>query len=312
MLIDLLNIYRGAILKKTYMGICGIYKIENLINGKVYIGQSIDIFERIMNHKSETFNPNSRSYNSPIHRAIRKYGVENFSFEIVDFCLDKEELDEEEIYWIQKYDSYRNGYNATKGGEGVLRINREDIFELWDKGMSIAEISNETGHDKSSIISILDGYENYTNEESYKRGRIACGKLLGKKVKQYDLYGNYITTYSSIVDAAKVANTIPSNIYGTLIGKNKSAAGFQWRYEEDDPPGLYNGTRAYSKKAIVKLDENKKFIAEYESITSGARSVGLEYRKDIGYSCKDSSNMKMVAGYYWMYKEDYEADLAAH
>ena len=71
------------------MGICGIYKIENIVNGKVYIGQSTDIFYRIMNHKSETFNPNSTSYNSPIHRAIRKYGIERFTFEIIDFCLNK-------------------------------------------------------------------------------------------------------------------------------------------------------------------------------------------------------------------------------
>ena len=207
---------------------------------------------------------------------------------------------------------YRNGYNATKGGEGVLRINKEDIFTLWDKGMSIADISNKTGHDKHSIISILNGYENYTNEESYKRGRIACGELLGKKIKQYDLDGNYISTYSSIAEAAKEFNTDTSNISAALSGKNKSAIGFQWRYEEDEPPGLYNGTRAYNKKSIVQLDKDKNFVAEYNSISSGARSVGLEHRKDIGYACKDSSNMKMIAGYYWMYKEDYETYLAAH
>ena len=299
------------------MGICGIYKIENLINGKVYIGQSTDIFYRIMNHKSETFNPNSKTYDSPIHRAIRKYGVENFTFEIIDFCLNKKELDEEEIYWIQKYDSYRNGYNATRGGEGAVCINKEDIIALWNKGMSIAKISSETGHDKGSIIRILDGYENYTNEESYKRGRKACGELLGKKIIQYNLDGNYITTYPSITDAARALNTSITNICNVLQCIQKSCCGFQWRYEEDEPPGLYNGTRAYNKKSIIQLDKNKNFVAEYDSITSGARTVGLKYRKDIGYSCKDTSNMKMVAGYYWMYKEDYQmylnkADIAAH
>ena len=294
------------------MDFCGIYKIENSINGKVYIGQSTNIFYRLRNHISETFNPNSRSYDSPIHRAIRKYGIENFTFEIIDFCLNKEELDEEETYWIQKYDSYINGYNATMGGEGVLRINKEDIYLLWDKGMSVAEIANETGRGKDSVIRILDGYKNYTNEESYKRGRKACGELLGRKIKQYDLDGNYIATYSSITDAAKKFNTDTSVICSALSGKNKSAFGFQWRYEEDDHPGLYNGTRAYQKKAIVQLDKDKNFIAEYESISSGARNVGIEYRKDIGYACKDILNMKMIAGYYWMYKKDYEEYLAAH
>ena len=56
----------------------GIYKITNLINEKVYIGQSVDINYRFNNHKSESFNPKSNAYNTAIHRAIRKYGVKIF------------------------------------------------------------------------------------------------------------------------------------------------------------------------------------------------------------------------------------------
>ena len=65
---------------------CGIYKIENLINGKIYIGKSVDIDNRIRNHKSESFNPISNAYDTAIHRAIRKYGIDNFSFEVVEEC----------------------------------------------------------------------------------------------------------------------------------------------------------------------------------------------------------------------------------
>ena len=74
----------------------GIYKIQNLINGKIYIGQSVHIQARFNQHKNEAKNGNTR----PLYNAIRKYGIENFSFEIIEEC-SKEMLNEREIYWIK-------------------------------------------------------------------------------------------------------------------------------------------------------------------------------------------------------------------
>ena len=108
---------------------CGIYKIQNLINGKIYIGQSVDIDYRFRNHKSESFNPKSNAYDTAIHRAIRKYGVENFLFDIVEECC-QDELREREIYWINYYGSFGNGYNLTTGGEGVPTVNIKQVQNL--------------------------------------------------------------------------------------------------------------------------------------------------------------------------------------
>lgn len=66
--------------------ICGIYKIENLINHKVYIGQSINIKIRWKNHLKVSKNPNSNCYEYPLYKAFRKYGINNFSFEILEEC----------------------------------------------------------------------------------------------------------------------------------------------------------------------------------------------------------------------------------
>ena len=88
----------------------GIYKIENLVNGKKYIGQSKNIECRWRREKNDAFNEHSSSYNYPLSRAFRKYGVENFSFEVIEEC-DVKNLNEKEKFWISRYDSFFSGYN---------------------------------------------------------------------------------------------------------------------------------------------------------------------------------------------------------
>lgn len=90
---------------------CGIYKITNKINNKSYIGQSVFIEERWKEHKE-----NAWDKISPLYEDMRKYGIKNFSFNIIEEC-DTDLLNEKEKYWISFYNSYLNGYNKTKGGD---------------------------------------------------------------------------------------------------------------------------------------------------------------------------------------------------
>lgn len=96
----------------------GIYKITNNINGKVYIGFSVNIEARYCSHLQRAFSntPNNKEYEKSLYRAIRKYGPENFSLEVVELTDD---FKEREKYWISHYNSYKEGYNETYGGEGV-------------------------------------------------------------------------------------------------------------------------------------------------------------------------------------------------
>ena len=122
----------------------GIYKYQNKLNGKVYIGQSIDIERRQYNHKSSAYNEKANDYNSQFHQAIRKYGLENFDFEIIAELTPEEYtkqiLNQLEIFFIRYYDSFKNGYNATEGGDdafgnnihpgeknGRAKLNEEDV-----------------------------------------------------------------------------------------------------------------------------------------------------------------------------------------
>lgn len=94
----------------------GIYSYVNKNNGKRYIGQSININRRKYMHEYNATHETSTEYNSQFHKALRKYGIENFDFEILEEC-SKEKLNEREKYWIKYYNTFKNGYNATPGGE---------------------------------------------------------------------------------------------------------------------------------------------------------------------------------------------------
>ena len=75
----------------------GIYKYQNKINGKCYIRQSINLEERKYAHKSSAFKENAKDYNSQFHQAIRKYGLDNFEFYVLERC-EYDKLNEREIY----------------------------------------------------------------------------------------------------------------------------------------------------------------------------------------------------------------------
>ena len=113
---------------------CSIYKITNLINNKVYIGQTQQNYlDRFIQHKSH-----ARRYHSDhkLARAFRKYGDENFKIEEIEKC-EYAKLDEREIYWIDYYNSTNDkyGYNILLGGQQQKRIaipdNVDEIIKYY-------------------------------------------------------------------------------------------------------------------------------------------------------------------------------------
>lgn len=134
---------------------CGIYKITNTINNKCYIGQSVQIEIRWRWHKGNYKNKNEPSYNKHFYRSIRKYGLENFNFEIIEEC-DQSELNKREMYWIAYYDSYHNGYNETFGGDGKLQVDRNEFKDYFIKNNpSVKEIAEYFDIDRCVAGKIL-------------------------------------------------------------------------------------------------------------------------------------------------------------
>ncbi len=154
----------------------GIYKIQNLITKECYIGQSVDIYKRWEDERNAAFNINHASYNYPLSKAFRKYGINNFSFEILEEC-QRQELNKKEIEWIIKYDSYNHGYNQTPGGDTTLhmcKLTPEKALEIIEilandlEGLvSHKQLAIDYGVSKDTIQAINAGRQWYNDNYSY-------------------------------------------------------------------------------------------------------------------------------------------------
>ena len=280
---------------------CGIYVITNNINNKKYIGKSCNLNRRLRHHQVDTFNPNSMEYNTVIHKAIRKYGVSNFSFEILEECKE-EDLDSREIYWIKKYKTYGKGYNMTYGGEGKSKIDKSEVFNLWAKGLSVSAIAKQMGHSKSSIIRILENDSTYSREESVKRGYLTSSIVNGDRISQYSLNGEIISTYDSIAEASRITDVPRHIIYTSLKDHKVNPNGFIWEYEDKEfNLGIYTMIKTNIKNPVEQLDLEGNHISYYNSTLEAARAMNTKYVQAIKVACKDST--KTAYGYKWRYVE---------
>lgn len=136
-----------------------IYKITNIINNKVYIGQTI--YDTCAHRWKYYRNIIGKPYAPKIAivHALNKYGYENFKFECIESDLKISQLDEREQYWIKYYDSYKKGYNETIGGHGKQRINDEEAEEMiqyYSEVKVISKVSEKFGHDSKTITQLFN------------------------------------------------------------------------------------------------------------------------------------------------------------
>ena len=134
-----------------------IYKITNKVNNKVYIGQTRYTIESRWRQHLKNFNIEHRR--QPLYKAFEKYGIENFEVEQVEE-VNVDKLDEREIFWIAKYDSFKNGYNATLGGqEGRIYFwtdsQYEEIRTMYLSGFTSTSISKHYNVSSWVILNIL-------------------------------------------------------------------------------------------------------------------------------------------------------------
>lgn len=174
-----------------YKNVSGIYKWENKVNHKCYIGQAIDLYNRIKAHYTEMRrDPSNRKNKSILYKAIDKYSIHNFTLEILYSCprnnCIKSELDRLEKYYIKKYNSFKDGYNMTIGGDGGMLG-----YKFTDEQISHCKIASKN---KAHLF--------------YKK--VYLYDINTKEVKEYDCIGDAATDIKcshSCVDAGLLKKT---------------------------------------------------------------------------------------------------------
>lgn len=137
-----------------------IYKVTNVINGKIYIGQTIQSVKARWYRHCGKSGISKAELNTHFKRAILKYGKENFLVETIETC-DATKLNEREKYYIKYYDSFNKGYNSTIGGQDgskpfkTTKDEENQIIALYEYGFSLREIGKEFNLDKTTVKGVL-------------------------------------------------------------------------------------------------------------------------------------------------------------
>ena len=200
---------------------CGVYMFENNINHHKYIGASKHIEQRYKEHLRDA--EGEAQKNKTLYRAFYKYGIENFTFSVIEEC-EPEERFEREKYWIEYYNTYEDGYNETKGGEGLEgaphlkgddhpnsliseAIASKIIQDLANTRLSFAQIAKRYSCSEDIVKDInigkthkyLHNYVSNIREENYIKRVSSFEKLSVQEVyKIIELLGTTDLSYTDI------------------------------------------------------------------------------------------------------------------
>lgn len=281
----------GASMDKivTQSPVCGIYKITNLVNGMSYIGQSRRIAMRFREHKSGE----RKQHNYFIHNAINKYGIDNFTFEVIEEC-SVDQLNALEIKYIANYSSLKpNGYNLNKGGNS-----RKDISDETRMRMSLSKQGEK---------------HNYygTHRSEITKHRISTSK--SNPVNQYTIDGRYIETFesTSIATAKLGVNLRSSHIMECCKGNRRLAHGFQWRLSDHETgnisPARNRAPVPDSQKITLSICHEKPvsqftksgvYIATFDSAKKAGEATETNWK--VISACR-TGKKKSAGGFVWRY-----------
>ena len=264
-----------------------IYMYINKINNKKYVGQCKCLERRIKEHLWSSKNINDKSYNYPLHKALRKYGEDSFVIVILKENLNTECLmDFWEYYYINKYNSYAkddDGYNIAEGGNGGSKFKGKTEEEMNEIRKKMSDSSKDKKHSeetKKKISNSRKGIQfteehknklrkpktdehkkklseakkgNKQSEETKKKIRDRSKGInnsnygKGTKVAQYDLNGNLIKVWNSVKEIYTTTEFKRDGIIQCSKGLRDSYKGYRWK--------IYNKEKNVTKVEAITKDK---------------------------------------------------------
>ena len=200
-----------------------IYEIVNDINNKSYVGKTeFSLEKRFKEHCRDSQKKSSEKW--PLYSAMRKYGLEHFSIHLLE---ETNNPNERERYWIEILGTFKNGYNATKGGDGAAYVDYDLILALYNKGYGVLQISNITNYDIGTIRKVLNN-SGISYQERKQREYQQISKIVAQLDKDTE---EIIAIYPSTEEANRALNKQSSgHISQVCNGKRKTAYGYKWKY----------------------------------------------------------------------------------
>lgn len=224
----------------------GIYKIQNKIDKKLYIGYSSNINLRFNQHRYKL--RNNIHENKYLQNAWNKYNEESFIFEIIETCSIENCIEKEDFY-VQLFKTCHRkyGYNLAITGVGSIGKMPDEIVKKASQTRKLNAEKRGYWFDKKTIKKQAEGRKGFkhSNDAKIKIGLSSKGRIKTKEitqktidkiivpVEQYTINGEYIKTFNSIKDALiSLGKNIKSgHITSCCKNKRKTAYGYKWKYK---------------------------------------------------------------------------------
>lgn len=281
-----------------------IYKITNLINNKKYIGQTNDPKRRWQEHRNLGYGTEKAKL---LYQAIKKYGIDNFIFELIEGPIDN--YNEREIYWISYYNTYvanENswGYNLTSGGEEPPIFYGETNFNSTHTLKEIEQIKYLLKNTKLSNLEIARTF-NYSRSAI---DRINRGIIWNDDNSEYPIRSENIQEFlRERADKIKF-DLMNTNLTQIEIGKKYgvgrttiTAINQGQNYYDENLSYPLRKTNQQTKSILMCNKDTGEVLQEFISAEEAARFLGVNRGANIT-SCARGKG-KTAYGYIWKYKE---------